>query len=152
MADDHTSDIGQALQEITQRAQLIVRDEIELAKAEVTEKATKLGKGAAIGAAAGVFVLGGLIYFLHFAAWGLSSLLDSGAWLGYLIVSVVLFILAGIAGFLAMRFVKGGSPPTPQMAIEEAQRVKETISSASAKHDALPSPSTTETGAVRASS
>src|SRR3954464_9932452 len=130
MADDQTSDLGQALQEVTRRAQLIVRDEIELAKTEVTQKATKLAKGAAVGAAAGVFVLAGLIYFLHFAAWGLSDLLDSGAWLGYLIVSVVLFIVAAIAGFLARRLLQGGTPPTPQMAIEEAQRVKETISDA----------------------
>src|SRR3954454_4265127 len=127
MSDLKPSDMGQALQEITRRAQLIVRDEIELAKAEITQKGTKLAKGAAVGAAAGVFVLAGLIYFLHFVAWGLSDLLDSGAWLGYLIVAVVLFILAAIAGFVAMRFVKGGSPPTPQMAIEEAQRVKDTI-------------------------
>src|SRR3954463_16147073 len=130
MAPKQSSDLGEAVQEITRRAQLIVRDEIELAKTEVTEKATKLAKGAAIGAAAGVFVLGGLIYFLHFAAWGLSDLLETGVWLGYLIVTVVLFILAAIAGLVAYRLVKGGAPPTPVMAIEEAQRVKETISSA----------------------
>ena len=130
MSDPKSSELGQALQEVTRRAQLIVRDEIELAKVEVTQKVSKLAKGAAVGAAAGVFVLAGLIYLLHFAAWGLSDLFDTGAWLGYLIVAVVLFILAAIAGFLAMRFVKGGTPPTPQMAIEEAQRVKETISAA----------------------
>ena len=151
MADHQTSDLGEALQEVTRRAQLIVRDEIELAKAEVTEKATKLAKGAAVGAAAGIFVLAGLIYFLHFAAWGISDLLDTGPWLGYLIVAVVLFILAGIAGFLALRFVKGGTPPTPQMAIEEAQRVKETISASSSSSSSSSSLSKPETGAVRSS-
>ncbi len=125
---DQSSELAKALQDVTTRAQLIVREEIELAKVEVQTKATKLGKGAAIGAAAGVFVLGGLIYFLHFAAWGIADILGNDVWLGYLIVAVLLFLLAAIAGFLAYRFVKGGTPPTPQMAIEEAQRVRETIS------------------------
>src|SRR3954451_24155961 len=125
---DQSSDLARALQDVTTRAQLIVREEIELAKAEVQTKATQLAKGAAVGAAPGVFVLAGLIYFLHFAAWGLADILGNDVWLGYLIVSVLLFLLAAIAGFVAYRFVKGGSPPTPQMAIEEAQRVRETIS------------------------
>ena len=125
---DQSSDLAKALQDVTTRAQLIVREEIELAKLEVTTKATKLAKGAAVGAAAGVFVLAGLIYFLHFAAWGIADILGNDVWLGYLIVAVLLFLLAAVAGFLAYRFVKGGTPPTPQMAIEEAQRVRETIS------------------------
>ncbi len=125
---DQSSELAKALQDVTTRAQLIVREEIELAKVEVQTKATKLAKGAAVGAAAGVFVLAGLIYFLHFAAWGIADILGNDVWLGYLIVAVLLFLLAAIAGFLAYRFVKGGTPPTPQMAIEEAQRVRETIS------------------------
>ena len=129
MADQH-SDLAQALQDVTQRAEIIVREEIELAKTEVTVKVTKLAKGAAIGAAAGVFVLGGLIYFLHFAAWGLADILGNDVWLGYLIVAVVLFLLATIAGLLARRLVKGGSPPMPEMAIEEAHRVRDTVAAA----------------------
>jgi hypothetical protein len=124
---DQSSDLAKALQDVTTRAQLIVREEIELAKLEVQSKAQKLAKGAAVGAAAGVFVLGGLIYFLHFAAWGLADILGNDVWLGYLIVAVLLFLFAALAGFVAYRFVKGGTPPTPQMAIEEAQRVRETI-------------------------
>ena len=127
---DQSSDLAKAIQDVTTRAQLIVREEIELAKLEVQTKATKLAKGAAIGAAAGVFVLAGLIYFLHFAAWGIADILGNDVWLGYLIVAVVLFLLAALAGFLAYRFLKGGSPPTPQMAIEEAQKVRDTVSAA----------------------
>jgi len=132
---DQPSEIAQAIQDVTRHAQEIVRDEIELAKLEVQTKVSKLAKGAAVGAAAGVFVLAGLIYFLHFAAWGLADLLGDHVWLGYLIVAVLLFLLAAIAGLLAVRFFKGGSPPTPQLAIEEAQRVRETISSAQASPD-----------------
>ena len=129
MADQH-SDLAQALQDVTERAQVIVREEIELAKTEVTVKVTKLAKGAAIGAAAGVFVLGGLIYFLHSAAWGLADILGNDVWLGYLIVASVLFLVAAIAGLLARRLLQGGSPPMPEMAIEEAQRVRDTVAAA----------------------
>jgi hypothetical protein len=127
---DKQSELADALQDVTQRAQLIVREEIELAKTEVQTKVTKLAKGAAVGAAAGVFVLAGLIYFLHFAAWGIADILGNDVWLGYLIVALLLFLLAGIAAFLAMRFFKSGSPPTPQMALEEAQKVRDTVSAA----------------------
>jgi hypothetical protein len=125
------SDLGQALQDVTRHAQAIVREEIELAKAEVSIKVSRLAKGAAIGAAAGVFVLAGLIYLLHALAWLLYRLIDNGdnVWLGFAIVAVGLFLLAAIAGFIAYRLVKRGSPPTPVMAIEEAQRVRETLAS-----------------------
>ena len=63
----------QTIQEVSEKASLLVREEIELAKAEVTQKVTKLGKGAAIAAAAGVFVLGALVMILfglaYFAYW-----------------------------------------------------------------------------------
>jgi H+/Cl- antiporter ClcA len=124
------SDLAQALQDVTRHAQLIVREEIELAKAEVAEKATKLAKGVAVGAAAGVFILAGLIYFLHAVAWFIwqQTGTTNSFWLGFLIVAVALFLLALLAAFIAYRFVKGGSPPTPQMAIKEAQLVRETVS------------------------
>src|SRR4029450_13759199 len=113
-----------------------VREEIALAKAEVTEKVTGLVKGAAVGAAAGVFILAGLIYFLHLLALLIADLLGDTWWLGYLIVAGVLFLVGGIAGFLAARFFKKGTPPTPQMAIEEAQLIKATLT---APHPATPS-------------
>ena len=125
------SELAQAIEDVTRHAQLIVREEIELAKAEVTLKATKLAKGAAVGAAAGVFVIFGLIYFLHALSWFIwqQSGTTNSFWIGFLVVAILLFLLACLAAFLAYRFVKRGSPPTPQMAIQEAQLVRDTISS-----------------------
>jgi uncharacterized membrane protein YqjE len=133
MANDHdTSDLGQAIQEVTERASLLVREEIELAKTEVMEKVTKLIKGAVVGIVAGIFAVFGLIYLLHALAWLLWDLLGNthNFWLGFLIVAVALFLLGGLAGFVAMRLVKRGAPPTPQMAIEEGRLIKETVTSA----------------------
>src|SRR3954468_6248065 len=136
MAEPQASDLGKAVQEVSEKASLLVREEIALAKAELTEKISGLVKGAAVGAAAGVFILAGLIYFLHFVALGIADLLGETWWLGYLIVAGILFLLGGVAGFLAMRFFKKGTPPTPQMAIEEAQLIKQTLT---APHPATPS-------------
>ena len=66
-----------------------------------------------------------LIFLLHALALGISSLLGSDPWVGYLIVGVLLIVLGAIGGLIAMRLVKRGSPPMPQMAIEEAQLIAE---------------------------
>jgi uncharacterized membrane protein YqjE len=131
MPDNQTSDLAQAIQEVTERASLLVREEIELAKAEMTDKVTKLVRGAVVGIVAGVFALAGLIYGLHALSWLLYRLISNNGtdvWIGYAIVAVVLFLLGGLAGFIAFRAIKRGSPPTPAMAIEEGRLIKETVS------------------------
>jgi uncharacterized membrane protein YqjE len=129
--NNDTSDLGQAIQDVTERASLLVREEIELAKTEVTEKVTKLIKGAVVGIVAGIFAVFGLIYLLNALSWLIWDLIGGTRdfWLGFLIVAVGLFLLGGLAGFLAARFIKRGAPPTPQMAIEEGKLIKETVTS-----------------------
>jgi uncharacterized membrane protein YqjE len=121
--------IGHTVAEISEKASLLVREEIELAKAEVTRKATSLGKGAAVAAVAGVFALFGLVFLLHTLAWLFVWIFDFSPVWGFLIVTVLLFLLAGIAGLIGLRWIKKGSPPTPDMAIEEAKAIRETVKS-----------------------
>ena len=125
--DNKAQSIGHHVAEISEKASLLVREEIELAKAEVTRKVTTLSKGAAVAAAAGVFALVGFLFFLHFLAWILAELVYNEVWPGYLTVSVLFFVMAAIAGWLGLRWIKKGSPPTPDMAIEEAKLIKETV-------------------------
>jgi hypothetical protein len=128
-----TSELAKAVQEVSERASLLIREEIELAKAEVSTKVTKLAKGAAVGAAAGVFLLGAAVALIHAAGWFAWKALPVGndeIWLGYLVVVFLFVLLAAIAAFVAYKFVKGGAPPTPQMAIEEAQLIRQTVSDA----------------------
>jgi hypothetical protein len=127
-----TSELAEAIQRVSEKASLLVREEIELAKAEMTEKVTKLIKGAVVGIVAGIFAVAALIYLLHSLSLGLFAVFSDDVnfvWLGYLIVGGLLLLLGGLAGFLASRFLKGGSPPTPAMAIEEAQLIKQTVQS-----------------------
>ena len=140
MSDQQTSQLADAVTEVTEKAQLLVREEIELAKAEMTDKVIKLAKGAAFGIVAGVFAVFALIYLLFALSWGLWELIGvgRGPWLGFLITGVLILILGGILGLLALRWVKRGSPPTPQMAIEEAQLIKGTLTSPSPGHPVGP--------------
>jgi putative superfamily III holin-X len=124
--------IGQAIQEITERAQILIHEEIELAKAEMSAKATELGKGAGVGFAAGLFIVVGVLFILNGFAWlawyALFSPSTTYFW-GFFIVAGVLFLLGALAGFLASRALKRGSPPTPALAIDEAKRIRETVTS-----------------------
>lgn len=132
MSDPTQSELGRAVQDVADKAQLLVREEIELAKAEMSEKVSKLIKGAIVGAVAAVFLIGALLFGMHAAAWALWGVLsddgDGGTiWMGFAILTLVLIVLGAIAALVALRFVKRGSPPVPQMAIEEAQLIKQTM-------------------------
>jgi uncharacterized membrane protein YqjE len=147
MANDHdTSDLGRAVQDVTEKASLLIREEIELAKREMNEKISKLIKAAVVGIVAAIFAVFGLVYLLHAASWAIWQLLadtnSDNFWLGFLIVAVALFLLGGIAGFVASRLLKRGTPPTPKMAIEEGKLIKETVTSS---HPAMPQGPTSET-------
>jgi uncharacterized membrane protein YqjE len=123
--------IAQAIQEVSDRAQILVREEIELAKAEVTEKVTTLVKGAVVGIVGGIFAVFGLLFVLHGLAWLIWYLVFPGStyfW-GFFIVAGVLFLFGALAGFLAAKAFKRGAPPTPDLAIDEAKRIRETVQS-----------------------
>jgi uncharacterized membrane protein YqjE len=134
MADQQTSELARSIQDITEKAQLLVREEVALAKAEMTEKVTKLIKGAVFGIIASIFAVFALIYLLSALSWGINDVLDvsTALWAGFLITGGLILLLGVIAGLLALRFVKKGTPPTPQLAIEEAQLIKGTLSASPA--------------------
>lgn len=129
---DSQTSLADAITQVSERASLLVREEIELAKAEMAEKVSKLVRGAVVGIVAGVFFVVGLLFLLDAAAWGVWRLLDSGAnyWIGFLIVAVALFVLGALAGALAYRAVRKGTPPAPTMAIDEARKIRETVTEA----------------------
>ncbi len=123
--------IAAAIAEVSERATLLVREEIELAKAEVTEKATKLVRGAIVGAAAGIFFAMALVFALVGCAWLLYYFLPGNNFTyfwGFFAMAVILVLLGALAGLIAAKVVKRGSPPTPSMAIEEARKIRSAVS------------------------
>ena len=128
--------LGEIVTEVSEKASLLVRQEVELAKAEVTDKVTKLGKGAGIAAAAGVFLVFAVTMFFHFFAWFLNDLFDwNSIWPGFGITALLLFILAAIAGFVAYRLFQKGAPPMPEMAIEQAKLARAELEAQTIERD-----------------
>ena len=124
--------LGDVVGEVAEKASLLVREEIELAKTEVIEKVTSLVKGAVVGIAAGIFAVFALIYLLHglaYVSWDALTNNDN-IWIGYFIVALGLLLLGALAGFLAAKAFKKGAPPTPQLAIEEAKKTRVEIEEA----------------------
>jgi uncharacterized membrane protein YqjE len=115
--------LGDIVTEVTEKATLLVSQEIDLAKAEVADKVSKLARGAAVAGAAGVFLIFAVTMMFHALAWFLNDLFDwnQSIWAGFAVVTALLLVLTAIAGLLAVRFFKRGAPPTPQMAIDEAK-------------------------------
>ena len=120
--------VSELVVDLSERTSTLIREEIELAKTEIREKVTKLVQGSVIGIAAAVFVVLGLAMLMHAIAWVLNDYFFSDhVWIGFLIEAVGWFLIAGVAGLVAYRSVKAGAPPTPDLAIEEAKRTKETL-------------------------
>jgi Putative Actinobacterial Holin-X, holin superfamily III len=116
--------------EVSDRISTLVREEIELARAEVTRKAISLGKGTVSVLAGAMFGVFAVLFLLITIAWALDAVLIEGAgdiWEGFAIVTGGLAVLTILAFVLAQRFFKRGGPPVPTMAIQEAKQIRETV-------------------------
>jgi uncharacterized small protein (DUF1192 family) len=114
-----TETFAATVTEVSERVTLLVREEIELAKAEVTAKVSSIARGAAAVAAGAVFGVFGIIFGMLALAWGLNSALSS-IWLGFLIVFGVLLALTAFAALFAWRNLRVGAP-TPTKALDVAE-------------------------------
>jgi uncharacterized membrane protein YqjE len=125
--------LAEAVTQVSERASLLVREEIELAKAEMAAKARKLATGAVVGIVAGVFFITALFFLLNSAAWGAYLIFGGTAyWAGFLIVAVALLLLGALAGIVAYRAVRKGTPPAPTMAIDEAKKIRDAVTATEA--------------------
>ena len=120
--------LGELVFDVTEGVSGLVREEIELAKAEVSEKAGKSARGAAVGISAGVFAFLALILVMEGIAWLLNEEVFNGkTWPGFFIEAAVFLLIAALAALIAYKAVKAGSPPLPEQAIEEAKLTKEML-------------------------
>jgi uncharacterized membrane protein YqjE len=117
--------IAAAIADISERLTKLVQDEIELAKAEMTQKLASLRAGIVGIAIAAVFALLAVPFLLMTIAWSINDAIGND-WVGFLVILVILVL--GIVGgaFIAWRKLKVGAP-TPTMAIEEAKKIQATI-------------------------
>jgi len=126
---EQNENLAAVVTDVSERVTVLIREELELARAEMMQKARSLAVGIAaiaIGAVCGVFVL---VFALATLAWGLNSILSS-IWLGFAITVIVLIGVTGGAFLFAFRKLKVGAP-TPKMAIDEAKKIRATVATKS---------------------
>jgi uncharacterized small protein (DUF1192 family) len=124
---ERNDSLAAAVTEVSERLSLLVREEIELAKAEMSGKVSGLARGAAAIAIGAVFGVFALVFVLLTIAWGLNQIIGS-FWWGFAIVMVLLVALTLGAFLFAWRKLKVGAP-TPKMAIDEAKKIRATVKS-----------------------
>ena len=127
---DEDRSVSQLVVDVAESSSSLVREEIELAKTEITEKVGKILRGSVVGLAAGTFAFLALILFMEGFAWLLAEeVFDGNAWPGFFVEAALFLLIAAGAGFFAYRSVQAGAPPVPEQAIAEAKLTKETIES-----------------------
>ena len=120
--------VGELFLEVTEQATVLVREEIELAKAEISDKLNRLLAGSVMGLVAGIFLIAALILIMHGIAIVLGeNVFDGRVWLGYLVEAAVFILIAAGSGFYAYRSIRKGTPPVPEMAIEQAKEIRASL-------------------------
>ena len=127
MPEPRDKSVAELVSDVSERTSTLIREEVELAKAEITEKVTKLLRGSAVGAAAGVFAFLALILVMEGFAWLLNEEVFDNSWAGFFVEAAIFLLVAAGAGWFAYTSVKAGSPHVPEQAIEEAKLIRETI-------------------------
>ncbi|NYJ07623.1 phage holin family protein [Petropleomorpha daqingensis] len=97
----------------------LVRDEVRLAQAEITQKAKRLGVGAGLFGGAGLVALLGLNGLITAAILGLANVLPG--WLAAIIVAIVLFAVAGVLALIGKKDVQQATPPLPTETLASVQ-------------------------------
>ena len=121
--------LGAIVHDLTQQVPQLIRSEIRLAQAEMTEKGKRAGLGIGMFSAAGLLAFLGLCCVIATAILALAHALPD--WLSALIVAGVLFLGAGIVALVGKKEVSQATPPAPEHAIEG---VKEDIAVVKGEH------------------
>lgn len=91
--------LGELFSQLTQDTSRLIRQEVQLATHEMTDKAAAVGKRTAMLAAGGAILYGGFLFLLGALTYGLVAIFGIGLWLSFLIVGV----LAAIVGYLLVQ-------------------------------------------------
>jgi uncharacterized membrane protein YqjE len=118
-ADSREQSIGELVKDLANETSTLVRQEIDLAKAEMTERGKRLGKGAGVLAAAALLALlaAGALTACLIAALDLAM----ATWLAALIVTVFFGAIAAILAMTGRKQIQEAAPPVPEQAIDSVK-------------------------------
>ena len=127
MADSSES-TADLVRQAAEQISTLIRDELALAKAEMSEKASRAGKGAGLFGGAGLVSLYGVLGVL--AAVVLLLALVMPAWVAALLVGVVLLVIAGVLALAGRSQVRQATPPVPEEAVRGVRADIDTVTTA----------------------
>ena len=130
-AEPSRASTGELVGQLSDQVSRLVRDEVRLAQAEVTQKAKRLGIGAGLFGGAGVVAILGLGALVTAAILGLANVLPG--WLAAILVAVVLFAVAGVLALLGKKDVARATPPLPTETIASVQADVDAVKKAVAR-------------------
>ena len=117
--DLHERTTAELLGTLSTQVTALVHQEMELAKAELSEKTKKFGLGAGLFGAAGIVGILASATLIAAAVAGIATALS--VWLSILIVGAFLLVTAGILAMTGVTEVAQGTPPIPQEARESTK-------------------------------
>ena len=127
-ATDEERPLSDLFSDLTSSVQVLVRKEMELAKVEVKESATRAGKAGAMFAGAGVIAFVAVLLLSFAAAWGLAEGIPT--WLGFLAVGLLYLAIAGLLAVVGKKKLAAVRPPrqTVQTLKEDVETAKTSLS------------------------
>lgn len=124
-AHDGQHSVGELVGQATEQVSLLLRQEVALAKEELAAKGRRAGKGGGLLGAAGAFAYAGLLALAGTAVAALSLVLP--VWASALIVTAVLFVIAGVLAATGRAQLRQATPPTPEQALDSVKADVEEI-------------------------
>ena len=122
-ADDRP--LGELVQDLSRQTSTLIRQEMRLAQAELTEKGRHTGKGAGMFGGAGLVALYGVGVLIAAAILGLATVLEP--WIAAAAIGVLLLLVAGILALTGKKELEEAGPPKPEQALDSVQRDIETV-------------------------
>lgn len=117
--------LGELVQDLSRQTSTLIRQEMRLAQAELTEKGRHAGKGAGMFGGAGLVALYGVGALIAAAILGLATVLEP--WIAAAAIGAGLLLVAGILALTGKKELEEAGPPKPEQAIDSVQRDIETV-------------------------
>jgi hypothetical protein len=118
--------VGELVHLLTEQVSTLARDEVELAKAELTRKGKAAGLGGGMFGAAGIVALLALGALTAAAILGLATVIDH-AWIAAAIVGAAYLAVAGVLALVGRKSIQKASPLVPEQASESVKEDVEWI-------------------------
>jgi len=117
--------LGELVQDLSRQTSTLIRQEMRLAQAELTEKGRHAGKGASMFGGAGLVALYGVGALVAAAILGLATVLEP--WIAAAAIGVGLLVIAGVLALTGKKEIDEMGPPKPEQTLESVQRDVDTV-------------------------